>query len=120
MPQNPTNRFIKLAFADLDELYRCYMPFISGGGLFLTMETGFRLGDSLFLLIELPRESQPVGVEGRVVWVTPIGIGNRFRSQGANHGIGVQFVGETAKVTQLKLEKLLTGRLPGVRPTHTL
>jgi type IV pilus assembly protein PilZ len=120
MPQNSTNRLIKRAFTDLDELYRCYMPFISGGGLFLSMETGFHLGESVYLLIELPREAQPVGVEGKVVWVTPVGAGNRFRAQGSNQGIGVQFMGESAKGAQLKLEKLLTGKLPGVGPTHTL
>jgi type IV pilus assembly protein PilZ len=120
MQKNQTNRFLKLSFTDLDELYRCYMPFVSGGGLFLSTEKVYHLGETVSLLIDLPQETQPFGVEGKIVWITPAGAGNRYRIQGSSQGVGVQLVGEAARALQLKLEKLLTGRLPGFKPTHTL
>ena len=40
---------------DLEELYRCYMPFIKNGGLFVRTNMRFEMGHSLALKVTLTK-----------------------------------------------------------------
>lgn len=100
-----------------DELYAMYMPFVSGGGLFLSGrrlgERNPELGSELNLALRLSADDEQFQVLGRVVWLTP-----SSRKQGVAAGAGVQLLdnGEA----QARIERLLTGMLSSERPTLTL
>jgi type IV pilus assembly protein PilZ len=107
---------ISHAIKDKAALYSAYMPFLKGGGLFVSTARRYFLGDEVFMLLTLPESNERLPVAGRVVWVTPPGAqGNRPA------GIGVQFPetaeGETVKV---RIEALLAGSLTAERSTHTM
>jgi len=101
---------------DKQELYRCYMPFLLGGGLFIPTRKRFRLGDEVLVLLTLMGEER-MAIPGRVAWLSPHGNG---KSSG-NSGVGVQFQ-ETAEgeQAQSRISSELAGMLESDRPTHTL
>lgn len=107
---------LTLAIKDKAALYGAYMPFIRGGGLFVSTPKRYFIGDEVFLLVTLPESGERMPVAGKVVWVTPVGAqGNRPA------GIGVQF-NETAEgeAVRGRIEALLAGQLTADRPTHTM
>ena len=55
---------------DKQELYRCYMPFLLNGGLFIPTRKRFRLGDEVLVLLTLMGEER-MAIPGRVAWLTP-------------------------------------------------
>jgi type IV pilus assembly protein PilZ len=107
---------LPVTIRDKTALYSAYMPSIRGGGLFIPTSQAFRLGDEIFLLVELQEEGERLPVSGKVVWITPTGA-----QSGGAAGVGVQFTdgpdGETARA---KIETLLATMLNSDRPTHTI
>lgn len=107
---------LPVTIRDKAALYGAYMPSIRGGGLFIPTSQAFRLGDEIFLLVELKEEGERLPVSGKVVWITPTGA-----QSGGAAGVGVQFNdgpdGETARA---KIETLLAAMLNSDRPTHTM
>ncbi len=101
---------------DKQELYRCYMPFLLGGGLFIPTRKRFRLGDEVLVLLTLMGEER-MAIPGRVAWLSP----HAGSKSSANSGVGVQFQetveGEKA---QSRISSELAGMLESDRPTHTL
>ena len=105
---------LKPVLKDKALLYSSYMPFVQGGGLFVSSNKAFNIGDEVFMLISLMDEPEPLPVSGRVVWVTPPGSqGNRPT------GVGVQFTDAQAGA-QRKIETYLAGSLESDRPTFTM
>ena len=95
-------------------LYSAYMPFVTNGGLFVATDKNYKLGEEIFLLLNIMDEPEKIPVAGKVVWITPQGAqGNR------SAGIGVQFSDQddTARRT---IENHLAGSLQSDRPTHTM
>src|SRR5690625_3165423 len=77
---------LNLTIKDTAVLYAAYMPFVKHGGLFIPTNKSYKLGDEIFMLLNLMDEPEKVPVAGKVVWVTPKGAqGNRAA------GIGVRF-----------------------------
>lgn len=116
LPSNlgPRNGILSLTIKDKSVLYAAYMPFVRHGGLFIPTNKSYRLGDEVFLLLNLMDESEKIPVAGKVVWITPKGAqGNRAA------GIGVQF-SESDSSARNKIETYLAGALKSERPTHTL
>lgn len=113
-------KLLKLAIPTAEELHRRYMPFVQGGGLFISTETHYLLADEVFLLVDLPNETQSVGVVGKVVWICPPSARSHFRHRGSNSGVGVQFSGDNAPILKTKIEKILGGRASAATPTLTL
>lgn len=108
------NGILSLKIQDKSVLYAAYMPFLKNGGLFISTDKSYNLGDEVFLLLNLMDEAEKVPVAGKVVWITPAGAqGNR------TPGIGVQF-GDKDNLAQNKIETYLAGTLESSRPTHTL
>lgn len=101
---------------DKQELYRCYMPFLLNGGLFIPTRKRFRLGDEVLVLLTLMGEER-MAIPGRVAWLTPHG---NAKAAG-NSGVGVQFQ-ETAEgeKAQGRIASELAGMLESDRPTRTL
>jgi type IV pilus assembly protein PilZ len=104
---------LSLTIKDKAVLYAAFMPFIKGGGLFIPTTKEYKLGDEVFLLLNLMEETEKIPVAGKVVWITPKGAqGNR------SQGIGVQFSGDD--MARNKIETYLAGALQSDRPTHTM
>jgi type IV pilus assembly protein PilZ len=107
---------LPVVIKDKHTLYQSYMSFVKGGGLFVPTNKRYNLGDEVFLLLNLPEETERVATTGTVVWITPVAAqGNRPA------GIGVKFTenadGDTART---KIETLLAGMQGGEKPTFTM
>ncbi|WP_333688870.1 PilZ domain-containing protein [Methylococcus capsulatus] len=106
---------LALTIKDKNALYAAYMPTIKNGGLFIPTTRSYRLGDEVFMLLQLMDEPERIPISGRVVWITPKGAAG-FRSA----GIGVQFSDEDGGVTKALIESYLSGYLESDQPTHTM
>lgn len=106
---------LTLTIKDKSALYLAYMPFIENGGLFIPTNSTYRLGDEVFMLLNLMSESEKLPVAGQVVWLTPKGAQGKRTA-----GIGVQFSQQDGGNTQRKIENYLAGALGGDKPTHTM
>ena len=110
----PRQGILSLTIKDKAVLYAAYMPFLQHGGLFIPTNKPYKIGDEVFMLLNLMDETEKVPVAGKVVWVT------LRRAQGNRAaGIGVQFNGQDDTATR-KIETYLAGALESDRPTHTM
>jgi Tfp pilus assembly protein PilZ len=67
----PRNGILSLTIKDKSVLYAAYMPFIKNGGLFIPTNKSYRLGDEVFMLLNLMDEAEKIPVAGKVAWITP-------------------------------------------------
>jgi type IV pilus assembly protein PilZ len=110
----PRNGILSVTIKDKSVLYAAYMPFIKNGGLFIPTNKSYKLGDEVFMLLDLMDDPEKIPVAGKVTWVTPRGAqGNRAA------GLGVQF-NEGDTVARSRIETHLAGALKSDRPTHTM
>lgn len=94
-------------------LYNHYLPFLKNGGLFVPTEKPYKLGDQVFLVLDLFNERAPV--PGKVAWINPEGVqGSRPR------GIGVHFTGKNKLEISDKIEKYLVNLHKSEKPTFTM
>jgi type IV pilus assembly protein PilZ len=107
---------LSLNIRERTALYAAYMPWVSGGGIFIPTTRAYKLGDVVFMLLSLMDDANRLAVQGKVVWVTPQGVqGNRAQ------GIGVQFTNdETGISAKARIEAILGGLLAQQRATHTM
>jgi len=106
---------LSLQLKTIDELYASYLGFLKNGGLFVVTEKIYRLGDEVFILVNLPEENEKMPVAGKVVWINPKGAqGNRPQ------GIGVEFSEVDKGLTRSKIESLLAGKLKSEARTYTM
>ena len=61
---------LTLTIKDKSALYLAYMPFVKNGGLFIPTNSNYRLGDEVFMLLNLMGEDEKLPVAGRVIWLT--------------------------------------------------
>lgn len=107
---------LSLAITSKSVLYAAYMPFLKGGGIFLQTNKEYRLGDEVFLLLQLMDDPAKLPIQGKVAWVTPADA-----QGGKQQGIGVQFSDdESGKSARTKIEGIIGSYLGSARPTHTL
>ena len=112
--QGGRNGILSLTIKDKAVLYSAYMPYLEHGGLFVPTNKPYKIGDEVFMLLNLMDEPDKIPIAGKVVWITPKGAqGNRTA------GIGVQFSEEDATANS-KIENHLAGSLESDRPTHTM
>ena len=82
---------------DKRELYKCYMPFIKGGGLFIPFNgdvTPDKIfpGQKIFIVFSMLEQKTKTPIHGKVVWINR---GGMFK------GFGVS-IGETPAMKALK------------------
>ena len=106
---------LTLTIKDKTALYQAYMPFIVNGGLFIPTRKPYKLGDEVFMLLQLMDSNEKIPLAGNVIWVTPDGAAGKRKA-----GIGVQFSAQDNGQTQKKIETYLAGALQAEQPTHTL
>jgi type IV pilus assembly protein PilZ len=56
---------LTLTIKDKSALYLAYMPFVTNGGLFIPTGSTYRLGDEVFMLLNLMDENEKLPVAGR-------------------------------------------------------
>jgi type IV pilus assembly protein PilZ len=107
---------LSLAIKEKAALYAAYMPFLKHGGMFVPTQKPYKLGDEIYLLLNLMDDPNKYAIAGKVVWITPVGANNN-----KTQGIGVHFPDdETGQRTRLRIEEILGAALRSSRATHTL
>lgn len=106
---------LSLAIKEKAALYSAYMPYVSGGGLFIPTNKQFKPGEEVFMLLSLVDEPIKFKVVGKVIWISPSQHGSRPQ------GIGVQFSEKDGGIeVKNKIEAILGGALKSTRATHTM
>jgi len=115
--------FLQANIDSLDELYRCYMPFLKNGGLFLERKNkkelaNFTLGKEVFLTvnIKLDEKQERIGIKGKVAWINPPELLRK------HSGIGIEFPDpdKDDKGTRSRIENMLGAKLNAQALTHTM
>jgi len=104
---------LNIAYKNKDDLYKAYMPFVKNGGLFIPTVKSFSIGDELFMVLNLPEDTEKTPVSAKVVWITP-----KAAQGNKKPGIGVQFKDDG--LARSKIETSLAGLLKSNRPTLTM
>ncbi len=106
---------LNLSIKDKETLYKAYMPFIRNGGLFIPTTKSYKLGDDVFMLLNLMDDSERIPAAGKIIWITPIGAeGSRTA------GVGVQFSPQDDGATRNKIELHLVDLLHSAKNTQTM
>jgi type IV pilus assembly protein PilZ len=106
---------LSLTIKDKNALYAAYMPYVKGGGIFVPSNRPYKLGEEVFMLLQLMDNKEKIPVAGHVVWITPRG------AQGSRTaGVGIQFNEKDSGLARNKIESLLGGALNSDRSTHTM
>lgn len=108
------NGILNLSIKDPQALYAAYMPFVQNGGLFIATRKNYVLGDEVFLLLDLIEEPERIPLTGKVILITPKGMGGSRRE-----GIGIQ-LNEKHSDIQGKFETYLAGMMESDSPTNTM
>jgi len=107
---------LSLAIKERSALFTAYMPFLKNGGIFVPTARPYKIGDEIFVILELMDEPQKYPIAGRVAWITPAGANN-----GKTQGIGVHFPDDESGVrARVVIEKHLGSALRSNRSTHTV
>ena len=111
--RSPSNKpgLLTLTIKDKSALYLAYMPFVKNGGLFIPTNSNYRLGDEVFMLLNLMGEEEKLPVAGRVIWMTPKGAQGKRTA-----GIGVQFSDQDRGNTQRKSRTISRVRWAAISP----
>ena len=110
----PKGGVLQVNMPDKETLQACYMPYISGGGVFVPLNHPVTLGQELLVIASLPNISQKFPLTGRVIWISP-------RRNGMKpQGFGIQLTGEKGVAFRNEAERILAGSLTSDRPTFTM
>ena len=77
---------IDILFKESGAFVRSYMLNVSNGGLFLKTEKPLAIDTAVTMLIRMPGQTEPMEIQGRVVWSNPRGKNTAFPC-----GMGIQF-----------------------------
>ncbi len=105
---------IQVNIPDRETLQAAYLPYILGGGLFVVSDQAVKLGDEVFVLANLPEQTQKIPLTGKVVWVSYKQIGSKPQ------GFAIQLSGEKGNYYKIEAEKLLAGSMSLDRPSFTM
>ena len=105
-PRQPGVRhdILNVRIEDDASLQSAYMPFVTGGGLFIPAEGDFNLGEEVFVLLELSEVKDPLPIAGKVIWVTPESASREWM-----RGVGLQFSQDDQGVKELIESRLALG-----------
>ena len=106
---------LSLAIKEKSSLYAAFIPFVTNGGLFIPTNRAYKLGDEVFMLLNLMDEPERVPVAGKIIWITPRGTGGS-----RTPGVGVQFSEQDRGDTRNRIENLLGILLQSDKSTYTM
>lgn len=108
---------LHLRIDSVDVLRQLYMPFISGGGLFVPSNEELPvLGQEFFVTLSMPRLALEEATLGQVVWLREHGDPDPQRGR---RGFGLQLRTSDHRLHS-QLESLLAARLDATEPTFTM
>lgn len=112
----PRPSIVQLVIKEKSELYAAYIPLFKEGGIFISTNREYKLGDDVYVLLTLPEETQRYPVTGKVAWITPA-----HASGNQTQGIGVKFpADEKSRSLKAKIEEILGVSMSSNRPTNTI
>jgi len=107
---------LSLTIKEKSALYSAYMPFLKNGGIFVPTTRPYKIGDEIFLILDLMDDNSKYPIAGKVAWVTPAAANNN-----KTQGIGVHFPADESGIrAKQSIEKFLGSALQSSRSTHTL
>jgi type IV pilus assembly protein PilZ len=106
---------LSLAIKEKSSLYAAFIPFVTNGGLFIPTNRAYKLGDEVFMLLNLMDEPERIPVAGKIIWITPRGTGGS-----RTPGVGVQFSEQDRGDTRNRIENLLGILLQSDKSTYTM
>ena len=103
-PSNSGSGMLMFHPSDALTLYKCYMPFLKNGGLYIPTTAEHKIGKKMFVVARLPNTDERLPIVGEVVWV------NTSKSVTRPPGVGIQFADspENTMVCE-KIEKAIIG-----------
>ncbi len=110
----PRGGIIQLSIPDIETLYRSYMPFVVGGGLFIPSKQQVQMGEDMLVLANLPNTTQKIPLTGKVVWIS------RKQNNLKPQGFGIQLTGEKGIYYKAEAEKMLTGLKASTHTSYTM
>jgi type IV pilus assembly protein PilZ len=110
-----SKRVITFDFITVNDLYVAYMPFITGGGVFIPTKETFKIGEEVGLDLRLLNDQERHQLSSSVIWLTPIGA-----QGGKPSGIGLQLDKKNGIVLRNKIETHLAGKLKSHNSTNTM
>lgn len=112
--QAPSLKPQTVVIQDKRELYRCYLPFIKGGGIYLPFSDDVNInlvspGQKVFIVFSMLDSKQKIPIHGKVVWICK------------GKGYGVAF-GDSAPMKALKenIENNILDLSAKKEPTYTI
>ena len=104
---------LSLNITSKSALYAAYMPFIKNGGIFVPSTREYKLGDEIFMLLQLMDDPTKHPVAGNIAWVTPPGEATRsIRASRAS-------VPSTPAAADRRVARASRTAASGVRPSST-
>ncbi|MCH9770232.1 MAG: PilZ domain-containing protein [Gammaproteobacteria bacterium] len=97
------------------ELYRAYMPFVAGGGIFIPTDQIFELNQEVKVELSIP-EGENFTFTGNVIWISP----KKMLVESTRTGVGIKLEDEQANKIRAAIEAAINEFLKGDQPTDTL
>lgn len=110
----PKGGIIQANLPDKESLQASYMPYVTGGGLFIASQQTVQMGQELFVVANLPNQSQKFPITGKVIWISPKKHGMKPQ------GFAIQLSGEKGVQFRNEAERVLAGSLNADKPTFTM
>ncbi len=105
---------LSFSATDKSTLYKSYMPFLKGAGLYVPTNRTFSMGDQIFLMITLPDQAGKSPAVVTVVWINASG----SASKPAGVGVCFQDVPENIQIRD-RIDLILAG-ISNDAPTYTM
>jgi type IV pilus assembly protein PilZ len=101
---------LKVSYKRVNSFFADYTKNISRGGTFIGTERPLKMGTEFVFALEVPGLAEPLRLNGRVIWTTPVE--NATKANPAGMGIEFQYVDDgDRKATETIVETLLTKEL---------
>lgn len=118
--ENPTQKkrpaVIALKIPDKQALYMSYMPYLKRRGMFISRNNSkIKMGDEVFLVLDIWCEPEKFNIAGKVVWVTPDNAQN-----GKKSGFGVHFNKTESQQISSIIERILGNKMNSKYATLTM
>lgn len=106
---------ITCTITDTQTLYQSYLPFVSGGGIFVPKTRNHTLDEDVFVAFTLPGSNDRFPLNGKVVRI------NHKATTTKPAGFAIQFGSDPNSVRiRNEVERLLAGQLESANPTFTM
>lgn len=101
---------------DIFALYKAYMPFVKGGGLFVKTEQKAEIGSDIHLTFRPPNKGSTYQFVTKVVWISP----QKTLFEDSFSGIGVVITGPDATKIHHAIDTLVVDLINSEQPTDTM